>query len=633
MRRLVAQRGDEGANDAQLLQRFAAHHDEAAFEVLIWRHGPMVLGVAQRVLRNVHDAEDVLQATFLALVRQAHAIGRREALGAWLHKVAYRTALGARNQRRKRAAVPLTDTPAPESRTPSSELDALVLLDEELQRLPAKYRTPLVLSYLQGQSNREIAVQLGCPIGTVFTRLARGRAMLRTRLLRRGVTMSAGALTAALTESASASTLSAELVRTTVLAAVAFAAGSGAAAVSPQVAALTEGVLKMMWLGRLKLIAAVLVLAAVAGSSAGLLAFRVCARDPEERQTQAAADQKPAEETKKPAREALRYDGKDFDDWRRLLLTELKPERRVEGIKAMSAFGTNGYAREAAAAVLEVLRAYDPPRNEAGTPLQVEMREQEALVIQAARACLTRIGKDATPALVEELRKGNKRSRYQVLELLGQTRVERPMDVEPKPLISAVLKTVQDEDSTIRMLALWALARLDQDGTHASVIVQATKDKESNVRLTAIGILGEYGSKNPSAALPPLLAAAKQKVDWEIRESALQGLREFKLDPAVVLPILESALTDENSRIRKPAVMIVEKFGPKAKDLVGHLIDLLRSEDPEEKLMTVRSLGAIGSAAKEAVPALSKVLHATRLAGGPTQLIVETEKVMAKINK
>src|SRR5262245_28091100 len=134
----------------------------------------MVLGVARRALGNFHDAEDVLQATFLALVRQTRSIGRRESLGAWLHKVAYRTALRARMLRQKRAAEPLMDIAAGESGAGS---ETLAWLDEELQRLPDKYRTPLILSYLQGLTNREIAGELGCPVGTIFTRLARGREM------------------------------------------------------------------------------------------------------------------------------------------------------------------------------------------------------------------------------------------------------------------------------------------------------------------------------------------------------------------------------------------------------------------------------------------------------------------------
>src|SRR2546421_2012952 len=136
LRRVVVRQIDGGLSDAQLLERFAGQRDEAAFEVLIWRHGPMVLSVGRRVLRDLHDAEDVLQATFLALVRQARSISRRESLGAWLHKVAYRIALRARVQRRRRAAESLQGRSEPAAPLINAEPEALALLDEELQRLP-----------------------------------------------------------------------------------------------------------------------------------------------------------------------------------------------------------------------------------------------------------------------------------------------------------------------------------------------------------------------------------------------------------------------------------------------------------------------------------------------------------------
>ena len=181
LRRVLGQNGDGGLSDGQLLQRFVSLRDEAAFEVLVWRHGSMVLAVGQRVLHNLADAEDVLQATFLALVRQAPAIVRGGALASWLHKVAYRIALRGRAQCAKR---PLRQSEpqvaAPFEGAAESRQEELSILDEELQRLPEKYRVPLIFSYLQGLTNQEIAVHLGCPIGTIFTRLARGRDMLRS---------------------------------------------------------------------------------------------------------------------------------------------------------------------------------------------------------------------------------------------------------------------------------------------------------------------------------------------------------------------------------------------------------------------------------------------------------------------
>jgi RNA polymerase sigma factor (sigma-70 family) len=304
LRRVVVRHGDGGLSDAQLLQRFATKRDEAAFEVLVWRHGPMVLGVGRRVLRNPDDAEDVLQATFLALIRQAPSIRRGGALAGWLHNVAYRIALRAREKRGKlglgQAAVEAA--PAPPPAAEEHWRDLWPVLDEELRRLPPKYRTPLVLSYLQGLTNQGVAAEMGCPVGTVFTRLARGRQLLRQRLARRGVTLTAGALSAVLAPAATAPALRAGLARATARAARAFAAGPGAAAGMPsaKVIALTEGVGNMVGVSRLKLVSVLAILLAVAGSGAGLLALRGAPREPEIAPRNAAAADQPAGAAKPP---------------------------------------------------------------------------------------------------------------------------------------------------------------------------------------------------------------------------------------------------------------------------------------------------------------------------------------------
>src|SRR5262249_1365227 len=160
-----------------LLQRWLARRDEAAFELLLWRHGPMVLALCRRLLRHAQDAEDAFQATFLTLVRKAGSIANREALAAWLYKVAYRVALRARAAAATRAALPITsmDLPAAE---PAQDLlwrDLRPVLDEEVSRLPARFRGPFVLCYLEGKTNEQAARELGCPLGTVLSRLSRGR--------------------------------------------------------------------------------------------------------------------------------------------------------------------------------------------------------------------------------------------------------------------------------------------------------------------------------------------------------------------------------------------------------------------------------------------------------------------------
>jgi RNA polymerase sigma factor (sigma-70 family) len=189
-----------GVTDAQLLERFLGQRDEAAFELLVWRHGPMVLGVGGRILHDTHDAEDVFQATFLTLARKAGSIGKRESVGSWLYKVAYRLALRARARSARRAGreKPLADLPPVEAGyEPADELawrELGPVLDDEVRRLPEKYRAAFVLCYLEGKTNEETAKQLGCPKGTVLSRLARARERLRGRLARRGLVLASAAL-------------------------------------------------------------------------------------------------------------------------------------------------------------------------------------------------------------------------------------------------------------------------------------------------------------------------------------------------------------------------------------------------------------------------------------------------------
>lgn len=248
-----------GLSDSELIEHFLNGRGpagEAAFAALVARHGPMVLGVCRRVLGDQHDAEDAFQATFLVLVRRAAAIARRELLGPWLHGVAIRTAAEARTRAARRRAKESQVTDAPRAKhedTSTAELRSL--LDEELSRLPEKYRRPLILCELEGLARREASRRLGVPEGTISSRLARGRALLRERLVRRGLAISAGTLAAALEREVSAVAVSEALTESTVKAAARFAAGSAAAAVSGTVATLTEGVLKTMFLSKLRLFA------------------------------------------------------------------------------------------------------------------------------------------------------------------------------------------------------------------------------------------------------------------------------------------------------------------------------------------------------------------------------------------
>ncbi|HMF18806.1 MAG TPA: sigma-70 family RNA polymerase sigma factor [Gemmataceae bacterium] len=238
------------ASDGKLLEQFISQRDELAFAAILQRHGPLVFGVCRQVLGNPHDAEDAFQATFLVLARKATCIRKQEALAAWLHRVALniaRTAKSSTVQRRvhERQAVPMSET------NPVDEValrDWQPLIHEEVDRLPEKYRVGVVLCYLEGKTHEEAARQLGWPVGTVKGRLARARDLLRARLARRGLALSATGFAAAFTQKGASGAVPATLLGHTLRAAVSFA-GSGsipAGAISAQALALATTALQTM---------------------------------------------------------------------------------------------------------------------------------------------------------------------------------------------------------------------------------------------------------------------------------------------------------------------------------------------------------------------------------------------------
>jgi RNA polymerase sigma factor (sigma-70 family) len=278
-RRLFTQGTVAGLTEGQLLERFVTQRDEAAFEALIARHGPMVLGVCRRVLSDPHDAEDAFQATFLLLVRKAAGLRNRELVGNWLYGVAYRVAVRSRQTAARRF---LHERPGHGEHAVEPNCEPLAddlrpVLLEEVSLLPEKYRAPVVLCYFEGQTHEEAAAQLRWPLGTVKGRLARAREQLRSRLLKRGVVGApAGLLLVELAEGASAACLvPAGLMESTLKAAMAVAAGNAAAgAVSASAAALFEGVLRTMFISKLKIVTAAAVSAGMLASGAGLLAYQ-----------------------------------------------------------------------------------------------------------------------------------------------------------------------------------------------------------------------------------------------------------------------------------------------------------------------------------------------------------------------
>jgi RNA polymerase sigma factor (sigma-70 family) len=293
-------RDDGGVTDAQLLESFIARKDPAAFARLVRRHGPMVWGVCRRVLNHLPDAEDAFQATFLVLLRKASSVVPRAMVGNWLYGVAYRTAMKARSASSKRRTKERQVEAVPNQQAAQQELwhDLQTLLDQELDRLPDKYRAAIVLCDLEGKTHKEAARLLAWPVGTLSTRLVRGRAMLAKRLTRRGLPVSGGSLAAVLAGNAASASVPMAVLSSTIKAASTFAAGQPAAtaSISVHVIALMEGVVRAMLLTKLK--AAVLMLLTICGVAAFAGGFL---RDTTEALAQATADSSGTKKTERRA--------------------------------------------------------------------------------------------------------------------------------------------------------------------------------------------------------------------------------------------------------------------------------------------------------------------------------------------
>jgi len=240
--------------DGDALRAFVAHNDEMAFAALVQRHGPMVLRVCQRVLHHTQDAEDAFQATFLVLARRAQTIGKSASLASWLHGVAYRVSLRAkRDAGRRRSRERLaTAVPRPELDETLDWQDVQALLEDEIDRLPERYRAAFVLCYLEGRSRSDAAGELGIPENTLSSRLARARDRLQKRLNRRGVNLSAVLAAIALTTGTTGASIPPTLIESTAQAAPLFAMRKAVAGISSSTLQLTNGAMRTMTIAKTK---------------------------------------------------------------------------------------------------------------------------------------------------------------------------------------------------------------------------------------------------------------------------------------------------------------------------------------------------------------------------------------------
>jgi len=303
LRRAALLPGGGDISDADLLEAFISRRDEAAFEVLLRRHGPMVLGVAYRILNHPHDAEDAFQATFLVLVRKAESIVPRALVGHWLYGVAFRTAMKAKAMKSKRRTKESLACPRPKSAAADLWEELKPVLDRELNALPAKYRLAVFLCDVEGKKHREAARQLGWPAGTLETRLAAGRRLLARRLARHGLTPCGAALAGLITENAGAA-LPPALVAGTLRTGMSFAAGAAASgAAASHITTLAEGIMKAMLLSKVKVAAGLCLALAVLCAAPSVFTYSA----PEQTTpARTAAAQKPAAPATVPVDAALR---------------------------------------------------------------------------------------------------------------------------------------------------------------------------------------------------------------------------------------------------------------------------------------------------------------------------------------
>jgi len=276
-----------GLTDSQLLERFATHRGESAelaFAALIDRHGPMVLRACRGILRDDHEAMDAFQATFLVLVRKRGSLWVRDSLGPWLHRVACRAAGRAKADATRRRALERRTAANIRGETTDGERDDLAgIVHDEVNRLPDRYRMPILLCDMEGHTCAEAARLMGCPVGTVASRLSRARDRLRAKLGGRGVAFGLAALGGALSTEAAGAVVPPALLSSTARMAVSTIAGSAASGAIPMgVITLARGTLRAMLVTKLKLTIAALVSAGMIATGALVVARQVPGQRPKD---------------------------------------------------------------------------------------------------------------------------------------------------------------------------------------------------------------------------------------------------------------------------------------------------------------------------------------------------------------
>jgi RNA polymerase sigma factor (sigma-70 family) len=549
--------------DEQLLDQFVACQDEAAFTTLVRRHGPIVMGVCRRVLGDCHDAEDAFQATFLVLVRKAHAIGSPHLLGNWLYGVAFRIAQKARTSRMRRllreqqVAAPIAQLP-----DEGAGADLGPVFEEELNRLPDKYRAPLVLCYLEGKAYSEAARLLGCPPGTISGRLARARELLRSRLGRRGIGLSATLLGSVLAERSLAAPVPAELAGATVRLARLLALGSGVVpTASAQIVALSEGVLQAMFVTRIK--ATVLGLALVLlAAGLGLLAHAAVAARPEPADRSSPAAQPARSEGRGVALETLWADLASNDDGkvaRATLALAASPRATVPFLKGHLFRVTSDPARLA-----RLLGELDSPEFD---------RRQKAMEE------LEYLGTRAVPTLRKALAAGPELEARRRMELvLRKIETESATDLQKVKIELAATGT--------------SLQRLEAEAKSRSLLAQLEKLKADR----AVALATRAKLKTEEEKRVAQLRAVEAELETVLMKMKIEELTLVQQEKGKPITVPEAPSVWWVRAVR--AIAILESIGsPEARQLLEHL-----GSGDADALPTREAKGALDRLGKRTAP-------------------------------
>jgi RNA polymerase sigma factor (sigma-70 family) len=605
-------------DDVDLLHRFAAEGDEAAFEVLVWRHGAMVLGVCERVLGRGADADDAFQAVFLTLVRKAGSVRDGGALAGWLFRVARRIAVAARAERARRHGRERPapdDLAAPDSGTPD---DLRPVLDEEVRRLPEKLRRVVVLCYLEGRTTEEAAAALGCPRGTVLSRLAAARERLRGRLRRRGVVpASVLAALAGLAALAEATPPPAALVRTALRAAGALAGGNPAA-IPPRVFALYQGVFQAMLWMKIKIAIAVVVLLGFTGGTAWMV-HAVGATGDEVALAEPPKDDKaPADAPKGDNPKRASAEGEQAEPPLPRVQTRGGPAGPESFDQAIEWLRGNQLQQLIAIGSLAKAEPYAPRRAEVAAELEKLLNGNDRLVaLESTKALYPWATKAQVPSLLKALDDPNVFVREGAIEALGPLQDERAVAPVAKFLASTFEREVAGR-SLIRMGAISEKEvrkyLTDADGKArdeaARVLRQIGKVGKDDDFAAALGALQDGNAFNRRKGLRwfasadpdhPRRAEAAQEIsrllkDGDVfdKQDAAKALTRWATRKEV--PVLIDVLKQENLGLGvKPAVM--RALGRLKDDrAIPALAEMLAS--PFESNEAVAALAAVGPLAE-----------------------------------